>query len=191
MTTIVPDVLLAAAAIAYLGAFTAKYRKQAIDSWLYQMHISSLQTLENYSLERVLGEPVHIRRWQMHGLPKDSFSVENGLMMNNGHKWPLMIDPQGQANRWIKSMEMQDGQAQGSRLMILKPADADTFAQRFEQALRMGLAVLLESVGNELDPILDPVLLKQVFKVGGVRQIKFADSSIDYADEFRLYLTTR
>ena len=55
----------------------------------------------------------------------------------------------------------------------------------------MGLAVLLESVGEELDPILDPVLLKQVFKVGGVRQIKFADSSIDYADEFRLYLTTR
>ena len=101
-----------------------------------------------------------------------------------------MIDPQGQANRWIKNMEMQD-QAQGTRLMILKPADADTFSQRFEQALRMGLAVLLESVGEELDPILDPVLLKQVFKVGGVRQIKFADSNIDYADEFRLYLTTR
>ena len=57
------------------------------------MHIDSLQTLENYSLERVLGEPVHISRWQMQGLPKDSFSVENGLMMNNGHKWPLMIDP--------------------------------------------------------------------------------------------------
>ena len=154
------------------------------------MHLNSLQTLDNYSLERVLGEPNHIRRWQLHGLPKDSFSVENGLMMSNGHKWPLMIDPQGQANKWIKNTEMQD-QAQGTRLMILKPADADTFGQRFEQALRMGLAVLLESVGEELDPILDPVLLKQVRKVGGVRQIKFADSNIDYADEFRLYLTTR
>lgn len=160
------------------------------------MHVDSLQTLENYSLERVLGEPVHIRRWQMAGLPKDSFSVENGLMIfegmnfGAGHKWPLMIDPQGQANRWIKNMEGQD-QSLGTRLMILKPADADTFSQRFEQALRMGLAVLLESVGEELDPLIDPVLLNQVFKVGGIRQIKFADSNIDYADEFRLYLTTR
>ena len=55
----------------------------------------------------------------------------------------------------------------------------------------MGLPLLLESVGEDLDPILDPVLLKQVFKVGGVKQIKFGDTNIDYADEFKLYMTTR
>ena len=55
----------------------------------------------------------------------------------------------------------------------------------------MGLPLLLESVGEELDPILDPVLLKHVFKMGGVKQIKFGDSNIDYADEFKLYMTTR
>lgn len=50
LNTIVPDVLLAAATISYLGAFTKKYRKQAVESWLYQMHTDSLITLENYSL---------------------------------------------------------------------------------------------------------------------------------------------
>lgn len=55
----------------------------------------------------------------------------------------------------------------------------------------MGLPLLLESVGEELDPILDPVLLKQIFKIAGVKQIKFGDSNIDYADEFKLYMTTR
>ena len=75
--------------------------------------------------------------------------------------------------------------------MILKPSDSENFVQRFEQALRMGLPLLLESVGEELDPILDPVLLKQVFKVAGVKQIKFGDTNIDYADEFKLYMTTR
>ena len=60
MTTVVPDVLLSAAVIAYLGQFTQNYRKQAVESWLYQMRLNSLNTLEDFSLERVLGEPVHI-----------------------------------------------------------------------------------------------------------------------------------
>lgn len=55
----------------------------------------------------------------------------------------------------------------------------------------MGLPLLLESVGEDLDPILDPILLKQVFKEGGIKQIKFGDNNIDYADEFKLYMTTR
>lgn len=35
LTTIVPDVLLSAALIAYMGAFTQNYRKQAEESWLF------------------------------------------------------------------------------------------------------------------------------------------------------------
>lgn len=48
----------------------------------------------------------------------------------------------------------------GSRLIIVKPSDHDNFVTKFEQAIRMGLPLLLESVGEELDPILDPILLK-------------------------------
>ena len=33
------------------------------------------------------------------------FSEENALIVANSHRWPLMIDPQGQANKWIKNME--------------------------------------------------------------------------------------
>lgn len=87
-------------------------------------------------------------------------------------------------------MEM-DKRDSGVKLMILKPSDSENFVQRFEQALRMGLPLLLESVGEDLDPILDPILLKQIFKVGGIKQIKFGDTNIDYADEFKLYMTTR
>ena len=42
-----------------------------------------------------------------------------------------MIDPQGQANRWIKNMEM-DEINMGQKLMILKPSDSENFVQRFE-----------------------------------------------------------
>ena len=36
------------------------------------------------------------------------------------------------------------------------------------QPLQFGYPVLLENVGEELDPLLEPVLLKQIFRQGGV-----------------------
>lgn len=54
------------------------------------------------ALNRVLGNPIKIREWNMNGLPYDNFSVENGIIMYNSRRWPLMIDPQGQSNQWLK-----------------------------------------------------------------------------------------
>ena len=45
--------------------------------------------------------------------------------------------------------------------------------------------VLLENVGEELDPLLEPLLLKQTFKQGGSICIKLGDSVIEYSKDFR------
>jgi hypothetical protein len=52
---------------------------------------------DNFSLIATLGEPVAIRAWNIAGLPVDSFSVDNGIIVSNTHRWPLMIDPQGKS----------------------------------------------------------------------------------------------
>ena len=39
------------------------------------------------------------------GLPTDEFSIDNAIILAKSRRWPLMIDPQGQANKWIKNME--------------------------------------------------------------------------------------
>lgn len=40
-----------------------------------------------------LGVAVKIQSWNIAGLPKDDTSTENGLIIDNGRRWPLMIDP--------------------------------------------------------------------------------------------------
>ena len=50
---------------------------------------------EPFSVSNTLGEPVKIRDWQLAGLPVDSFSIDNGIIVDNTRRWPLLIDPQG------------------------------------------------------------------------------------------------
>lgn len=72
---------------------------------------------------------------------------------------PLMIDPQGQANKWIKNMEKESG------LRVVKLTQTD-YVRTLENCIQFGTPVLIENVGEELDPSLEPLLLKQTFKQG-------------------------
>ena len=69
------------------------------------LHPQGLPFSPKFSLSSVLGDPVTIRDWLLAGLPNDTFSIENAIMMTNSSRWPLMIDPQAQANKWIKAKE--------------------------------------------------------------------------------------
>jgi dynein heavy chain len=88
------DMLLAAAAITYLGAFTASYRDSALSGWADRCSSAAIPASPVFSLESSLGDPVRIREWAIAGLPADSFSVANAIMVANSRRWPLMIDPQ-------------------------------------------------------------------------------------------------
>ena len=72
-----------------------------------------------------------------------------------------MIDPQGQANKWVKNSEKDNN------LSVIKLTDGD-YMRTFENCIQFGTPLLLENVGEELDPSLEPLLLKQTFKQGAV-----------------------
>lgn len=69
------------------------------------MHQPSLN--HECSLTQPLDQ-VEIRQWIIAKLPNDTFSVENAIMLQRSNRWPLMIDPQGQANKWVKKMEEEN-----------------------------------------------------------------------------------
>lgn len=89
-----------------------------------------------------------------------------------------MIDPQAQANKWIKNME------KNNRLCVIRFNQPD-YIRVLENAIQFGLPVLLENVSEEIDPILESVLLKQTFKQGGTLCIKLGDSVVEYNHSFR------
>eukprot|EP00736_Rhodelphis_marinus_P009962 Rmarinus@m.13206 len=178
------DVLVSAGIIAYLGAFTLKYRDSAVDDWMQLLVESRIPSTDGTSLNKVLGQPVLIRQWTICGLPTDKYSIDNGIILSKSRRWPLCIDPQGQANKWIKNMEKDN------HLNIIKPMDTD-FTRSLENAVQFGTPVLLENVGEELDPVLEPLLLKQTFKQGGVLVIKLGDATVEYSPSFRFYITTK
>lgn len=60
---------------------------------------------EAFSVINFLSDPTTIREWNIQGLPSDGFSTENGIIVTRGTRWPLIIDPQCQAQKWIKFME--------------------------------------------------------------------------------------
>ncbi|XP_039631019.1 dynein heavy chain 3, axonemal [Polypterus senegalus] len=178
------DVLLSSGMVAYLGAFTVDYRQECQKQWHVLCKEKRIPCSDDFTLSSTLGDPVKIRAWQIAGLPVDLFSIDNGIIVSNSRRWPLMIDPQGQANKWIKNME------KASKLSAIKLSDPN-YVRTLENAVQFGNPVLLENIGEELDALLEPILLKQTFKQQGVEYIRLGENIIEYSKDFRFYMTTR
>ncbi|XP_014674130.1 PREDICTED: dynein heavy chain 1, axonemal-like [Priapulus caudatus] len=184
ITNIVGDILVSAGSIAYLGPFTGEYRAQLVSEWVVKLADMRVPHTSAPTLIDTLGDPVRVRAWQIAGLPRDSLSVENAVVMQYSQRWPLFIDPQGQANKWIKCLEKDAG------IDVIKLSDKD-FLRSLENAIRFGKPCMLENVGEDLDPALEPVLLRQTFKQAGSTVIKLGDAVIPYHDDFKFYITTK
>merc|ERR1711871_1538983 len=176
--------VLGAGCIAYLGPFTSEFRIEMTGKWTEFCKTQNIPVDNNFALDRILGDPVAIREWVIQGLPADTFSVENGMFATMGRRWPLMIDPQGQANRWVRNFQKDHN------LQVIKLTQKD-FLRTLENAIRYGASVLLENVMEELDPSLEPVLLKQIFKKGGQWLLRLGDTDVPYSDTFRFFITTK
>lgn len=106
-TNLTGDVIVSSGMIAYLGAFTPDFRETAAKGWAAASLEREIPGSTKFDLAVVLGEPVKIRNWTICGLPNDAFSIENAIILDKARRWPLCIDPQGQANKWIKKMEKE------------------------------------------------------------------------------------
>lgn len=74
------------------------------------------------------------------------------MLVTKGQRWALNIDPQTQAQKWIKRMV-------GDSLVIADFKDSG-YIRKIERCIQDGKTLLLQDVGETMDPSLDNVLNK-------------------------------
>jgi dynein heavy chain len=73
---------------------------------------------------------------------------------------------------------------------IVKFSDGN-YLKILESAIRMGNPVMIENVGEDMDPAIEPLLQKQIVTKGSSMTLKIGDSIIEYSKDFKFYLTTK
>lgn len=184
LQNVVGDILLSSGVIAYLGVFVSEFRTSCVQAWVAKLKEKGIKCDASYRLNKVLGNAVRIREWGIDGLPNDDFSIDNAIILANSLRWGLLIDPQMQANKWVKNMEEKNN------LQIIKQTD-DKFMRVLQSAVSLGQPVLIEALGEALEPLLEPILLKNTFKSGSRDMMIIGADSVEYSQDFRLYMTTK
>ena len=137
---------------------------------------------KQFQFSKFMADPTDLRTWAICGLPSDDFSSDNGVLVTRGSRWPLMVDPQSQANKWIKKLQKQS-------LLVVDPKM--DFMRAMEGAVQFGTPVLLQDVGEELDAALDPILLKKFMIEGNRKYVRLGDKLVEFNEDFKLFITTR
>ena len=134
---LIGDTLVSSAAVAYLGAFMSSNRRRLLSQWLQLCKAENIPVSDNFELTEFLSEPIEIQKWLNKGLPHDKHSVENATLIKHCRRWPLLIDPQEQASKWITQTEKDNG------LKIVKASDP-SYLRTLESAIPLGQPVLVE-----------------------------------------------
>ncbi|XP_037951167.1 dynein heavy chain 8, axonemal [Teleopsis dalmanni] len=181
---LVGDSLYLTAFLSYSGPFNQSYRVDLQSSWLSEIQRRSIPISSNINIIESLTDRSQIGEWNLQGLPTDELSIQNGIIATKAVRFPLLIDPQSQGKAWIKNKEKENQ-------LTVTSLNHKYFRNHIEDAISLGMPVIIEDVGEELDPCLDNILDRNLLKVGTKYKVKVGDKEVDFNDQFRCYITTK
>jgi dynein heavy chain, axonemal len=187
---LVGDCAVACAFVSYCGPFNQDFRKYMInEKFRKDCDIRAVPVTKNLDDERLLYFLVDVGTigdWNMEGLPQDNLSIQNGILVTRSSRFPLLIDPQGQALNWIRNREKDNVPVwQNTTLNDSK------LREKLELCMGDGMSLVIVQVEEDIDPMLDPVLEKQFVVKGKKLQVIVSDKALDYDPKFRMYFITR
>jgi len=183
MGTIAGDVLMCSAFLAYGGYFDQQLRQSLWSAWSSHLEKAAIMFKHDLARTEYLSTADERLEWQANSLPSDDLCIENAIMLKRYNRYPLIIDPSGQATKFV----LNEYKAKKiSRTSFLD----DAFRKNLESSLRFGNPLLVQDV-ESYDPILNPVLNKELRRTGGRVLITIGDQDIDLSPAFTIFLSTR
>ncbi|KAF5272453.1 hypothetical protein FQR65_LT04921 [Abscondita terminalis] len=181
---LIGDVVLLVGFLNYSGPFNQEFRTTQIQAWKHHILKLRIPMSMNINVTDALTDTATIGEWNLQGLPTDDLSIQNGIIVTKGSRFPLLIDPQSQGKNWVKSMEKDNN-------LIVSSLNHKYFRNHIEDSISLGYPMIIEDVLEELDPVLDNVMEKNLIRIGSTYKVKVGDKEIDYNDHFKLYITTK
>jgi dynein heavy chain len=183
------NIFLSTVIISYLSPFTGVYRNIQIELWKNLIIENNIGISSDFSLDKVLSDPVTIRNWNIANLPSDTVSIQNGIMLFNNPKYSLLIDPQLQANTWLKKLMKKQG------LVIYKAETKEEHYKKQVESIQLdiirGSSILIENVSEQIDAIFNSVINKAVYDEDGLNMLDFNGQKIQFNNNFNIYFTTK
>jgi len=182
--TLTGDCMLAAGFVSYVGAFDQELRQELWKKqWTADLIDRKIPMTENSDPLSVLTNKKNTAKMISEGLPSDRVSIENGSIVTNSKRWPLIIDPQNQGIKWLKRKEE-------GNVSIIQLTQKD-WVKIMQKAITNGNCIIIENLGSEIDAVLDPVLSRSIYKKGRSLFLRFGGEEVEYHMAFQLYLQTK
>jgi len=186
---LVGDIAVVCAFVSYVGPFNTEFRNLLLAQFIDGTTKRQVPAHAKIFPVEFLVDSGTIGEWALEGLPSDDLSIQNGIMVTRSSRYPLMVDPQGQANRWIKKREKHRIEINPN--MCVTTLNNKALKDQIEFTMGEGLCMVIENVENEVDPMMDPVLEKAIIKKGKNMYINVSDQNMDYNPKFAVYMTSR
>ena len=178
------NTLVSAAFVSYIGPFSFEYRNALWkDQWLPDIVSAKIPFTEGVDPLDILSTPSQQAIWASEGLPADRVSTENAAVVVSCSRYPLLIDPQLQGIKWIRGKE-------GAEMQTIQ-LTAQHWQKKVELAISSGLVLMIDSIGQSIDAVLDPLLSRQFVKKGKMLMVKLGSEEVEVASTFKLYIQTK
>lgn len=181
--SLVGDVLLSGAFCTFTGFFDLFMRNAINRDWKEIIGEASIKYKQDITMTDYLAKASQLLHWKENALPDDSLCQENAIILKRFLRYPMIIDPAGQAITFLKNLYKE------KRLLVTSFTES-SFMKNLETSLRFGAPLLVMDV-DRVDPILNNVLNRETFKQGMRILISLGDQDIDFSPAFEMFMCTR
>lgn len=149
MQSLIGDALLMAGFLTYAGFFDFKTRATLTEKWQKTLETLDIEYRSELGIVESLSTASQRLTWQSLGLAGDRLALENAVILEHGIRFPLVIDPSGQAISFLMNKYKSD------KIQTTSFLDK-AFSKTLTGAVRFGTTLLVEGV-EKLDPLINPV----------------------------------